>query len=170
MQKVSRNIVAGGNKKTRLVSGYNTEFLLRLRAEKLGVPQWRLGFFMLVSHPYFHLTIMLLILLNTVVLAVDHYPMDENLARDLEVVNFSLTLAFAVEMILKLVGLGPWLYAQDAFNLFDAVIVLASLTEVIVVPPGFLTPAEDDNGPGARQSAVSALRTFRLFRVFALAR
>lgn len=152
------------------MSGYSTEFLLRLRAEKLGIPQWRLCCFMLVSHPFFHLGIMLLILLNTVVLAIDHYPMDQGLARQLEIVNFALTLSFAVEMVLKLIGLGPWLYAQDAFNLFDAVIVVASLVEVIVVPPGFLTPAEHDDGPGARQSAVSALRTFRLFRVFALAR
>ena len=49
--------------------------------------------------------------------------------------------------------------------MFDAVIVLVSLIELVVTPPAFLGGASSDTG-----GALSALRTFRLFRVFKLAK
>lgn len=45
--------------------------------------------------------------------------------------NFVFTGAFALEMILKLIGLGPWRYLSDAWNLFDALVVAFSLVELV---------------------------------------
>ena len=50
-------------------------------------------------------------------------------------------------MVIKPIGLGPWGYAMDGFNIFDFVIVTISLIEL---------------GEG---SGLGALRTFRLLRV-----
>ena len=120
-----------------------------------------------VTSKWFSAIIILLIIINTVVLASDHHPMDQDTASRLEVVNFVLTMMFTVEMVMKLYGLGFRVYVRDAFNVFDAFIVVVSLIETIVLPPGFLLGEEGGSG-GA--GAISALRTFRLFRVFKLAR
>lgn len=45
--------------------------------------------------------------------------------------NFVFTGTFALEMTLKLIGLGPWRYLSDAWNLFDALVVAFSLVELV---------------------------------------
>jgi len=73
-------------------------------------PEWwtnsrdRVGRF--VSHWLFSSTILAFIVMNTVVLSLDHHPMDAQFSDHLEIVNFALTMVFVVEMILKLFGLG----------------------------------------------------------------
>lgn len=120
--------------------------------------------FKIVSNPYFSYFIMLVILGNTTVLALDHYPMPPQLDSDLEVINFGLSCVFVAEMVLKVLGLGLRQYARDRFNVFDAFIVITGILELITSPPSFLS----DNPP--KKGAVSALRTLRLFRIFKLAR
>ncbi|CAN0047178.1 unnamed protein product, partial [Laminaria digitata] len=46
-------------------------------------------------------SITLLIVLNTVVLAMDHHPMDDEFSLYLEVFNFAFSLCFMLEMALK---------------------------------------------------------------------
>ena len=55
---------------------------------------------------------------------------------------------------------------KDAFNLFDALIVIISLVELFIIPPSFIKEPADEGGAGG---GISALRSFRLFRVFKLA-
>jgi hypothetical protein len=126
---------------------------------------WRIPIFNLVTNPWFDLVIIVLIILNTVVLAADHHPMEYGAEVSLEVINFVLTVLFSLEMIVKLIGLGFFQYVQDGFNTFDAIVVVASWAEISLAPPRFIT-----GGTEAGESALSALRTFRLFRVFKLAR
>lgn len=42
----------------------------------------------------------------------------------LEILNYIFTAIFALEMLLKLVGMGPYGYIKDPFNLFDGFIVI----------------------------------------------
>lgn len=66
----------------------------------------------------------------------------------------------------QLVALGPRGYAEDRLNLFDALIVVSSLVELALSPPDVLSGgAGEDAGRG-----VLALRSFRVLRVFKLAR
>jgi hypothetical protein len=118
----------------------------------------------LANNKHFSAFIIFLILANTVVLAMDHHPMTEAFAHNLELVNFALTVCFTIEMCIKMLGLGLFTYSEDQFNLFDCFIVLVSWVEFISIPPFFIS---GKNGGGG---AISALRTFRLFRVFKLAR
>lgn len=48
----------------------------------------------------------LLIVLNTLVLSYDHYPMPDTESSNLEVINFVLTCMFTLDMTLKLIGMG----------------------------------------------------------------
>jgi len=96
---------------------------------------------------------------------MDSYSMHKDRAQVIEVINFILTIIFIGEMVLKIVGLGLREYLADAFNRFDAVIVIGSIVEMALLPPSFIK-ARDSSGGGA----LSALRSFRLFRLFKLAR
>ena len=127
-----------------------------------------------VTHKYFDYFITGCILINTITLSMDHYPVPDagkdyypadsepEAFKAVESINMVLTYVFIVEMFLKLPALGPMGYASDPFNLFDAFIVTTSIVEIIMVA------ASDSEEGGA--SGMSALRTFRLFRVFKLAK
>lgn len=46
--------------------------------------------------------------------------------------NYVLTAAFTAEMLMKLFALGVFEYISDAFNVFDAAVVLLSLLELLL--------------------------------------
>jgi hypothetical protein len=120
--------------------------------------------FKLVSSKPFDMLITGFILLNTLTLAMEFYDMSDVLKVGLEVCNYIFSTIFLVEMILKLWGLGPRTYAKDAFNLFDGVIVIFSVIEIAI------SLAARSTGGEAGSTGLGALRTFRLMRVFKLAR
>jgi hypothetical protein len=100
--------------------------------------------------------------INTACLALDKYPPDEELMEKLDSANIFFFSIFLVELIIKFIGMGPKLYAKDQFNLFDAFVVLISIVDLI------LNYSVDSSAGGA--SAISALRAFRLVRIFKLAK
>jgi hypothetical protein len=117
-----------------------------------------------VHHEVFDSFIMVCIITNTMTLALDEYPEDPERVKICEGINYVLTMIFICEMGLKLIGLGIPEYFSDGMNMFDATIVVASITELIteaVAPSG-----EGSSGGGP----IGALRAFRVFRVFKLAR
>ncbi|CAM9227104.1 unnamed protein product, partial [Choristocarpus tenellus] len=100
-----------------------------------------------------------IIVANTVVLAIDRYPINDREANILEGANLVFTFVFAVEMVINIVAMGWDQYVSEPFNVFDALIVLTSLVECAL--------AFTLENPGG---GISALRAFRLFRVFKLAK
>eukprot|EP00752_Nemacystus_decipiens_P007034 g6310.t1 len=115
----------------------------------------------LIESHVFQATIVLCIVFNTFLLCLDSYPEDPDLVHVTEVANFYLTLTFAAEMTLKIWALGPRAYSTDRFNVFDGVIVLFSLLELLLSAVGSV---ESLGG------VVSSLRFFRLLRVLKLAK
>jgi hypothetical protein len=71
-----------------------------------------------------------------------------------------MTYIFTFELLLKLLGLGFKKYVKDDYNNFDAIIVIISLVEKILLATNAINLA----------GAFSVLRGFRLLRVFKLAR
>jgi hypothetical protein len=100
-----------------------------------------------------------IICLNTIQLAMPYADMSDAYVHGLDVANYIFSGIFGVEMILKLAGDGPKRYLSEAFNVFDGAVVLLSFVDIA------LTVALGDAAGG-----LSALRTFRLARVFKLAR
>ena len=107
----------------------------------------------LVESPAFGHIVTALVLINCAVLASDHYGIEQSTADVLEAINLTCTIAFAVEMILKLIGIGFKRYAEDHFNLFDGFLVLASVFELFL---------GDDAG------GISVFRALRIFRIIKL--
>nr|XP_039264940.1 sodium channel protein type 3 subunit alpha-like isoform X4 [Styela clava]XP_039264941.1 sodium channel protein type 3 subunit alpha-like isoform X4 [Styela clava]XP_039264942.1 sodium channel protein type 3 subunit alpha-like isoform X4 [Styela clava]XP_039264944.1 sodium channel protein type 3 subunit alpha-like isoform X4 [Styela clava]XP_039264945.1 sodium channel protein type 3 subunit alpha-like isoform X4 [Styela clava] len=108
----------------------------------------------LVLDPFMDLFITLCIFLNTVFMMAEYHPMPKSHENLLENANLAFTVVFTLEMFLKVVGLGPHTYFREAWNMFDAVVVISSLLEIVL-----------KTIPG-----LSVLRTFRLMRILKLAK
>uniref|UniRef100_A0A665VD47 Sodium channel protein n=1 Tax=Echeneis naucrates TaxID=173247 RepID=A0A665VD47_ECHNA len=109
---------------------------------------------LIVMDPFVDLTITICIVLNTLFMAMEHYPMTKGFSRMLTVGNQVFTAIFTAEMVLKIVALDPYYYFQEGWNIFDGIIVSLSLMELCL-----------ENVVG-----MSVLRSFRLLRVFKLAK
>jgi hypothetical protein len=102
------------------------------------------------------------IICNTLCLALDKYPVDLDLNKVLEKVNIVFAIIFTIEMIIKMIAVGfKNFFKGGAFNIFDALIVVASLTDIIL--SNILLSKSST-------SVITALRGFRLLRIFKLAK
>ncbi|MEQ2256541.1 Sodium channel protein type 3 subunit alpha, partial [Ilyodon furcidens] len=108
----------------------------------------------MVMDPFLDLGITICIVLNTLFMALEHYPMTDEFNTMLSVGNLVFTGIFTAEMVLKLIALDPYYYFQQGWNIFDGIIVCLSLMEL-----GLSTV-----------EGLSVLRSFRLLRVFKLAK
>lgn len=104
------------------------------------------------------------IIINTLVLALDRYPVDLNETNVTEKINILFTLIFTLEMLIKMVAVGIVNYFKgSAFNVFDSVIVFSSMIDIFL--SNFIMTDKNENSG----SVITALRGFRLLRVFKLA-
>mmetsp|Transcript_2591 Transcript_2591/g.3694 ORF Transcript_2591/g.3694 Transcript_2591/m.3694 type:complete len:1759 (-) Transcript_2591:300-5576(-) len=127
--------------------------------EEQDWPLWREKLLLVVEHPGFNGFIMVVILVNTVTLAMVRYNMSEREDTILENINMVLTIIFAVEMFMAIGGFGLQEYLSHRMNQFDAFIVVTSIIELII-----------QKTDTASVGGLSALRSFRLFRVLKLAK
>lgn len=99
------------------------------------------NFFVLISHSLIHERVVSgLVMFNTLILSLDHYPMDPMFSNWVDLINFLLTLMFAVDIVIELLGKGVVEFFGDNFNRIDLVIVLLSLFELGTTSlPVFLT-------------------------------
>ncbi|XP_037099394.1 sodium channel, voltage-gated, type I like, alpha b isoform X1 [Syngnathus acus] len=109
---------------------------------------------MVVMDPFVDLTITICIVLNTLFMAMEHYPMTKEFNNVLSIGNQVFTGIFTAEMCLKVIALDPYYYFQEGWNIFDGIIVSLSLMELGL----------------ANVEGLSVLRSFRLLRVFKLAK
>jgi len=72
-------------------------------------------------------------------------------------------MIFLLEMILRLIGIGPTAYVKDGFNIFDGLIVILSCTE-------WGLSVGTSTGGAKRKSLFIVLRSFRMIRIFKIVR
>uniref|UniRef100_UPI00358DF37F voltage-dependent L-type calcium channel subunit alpha-1D-like n=1 Tax=Myxine glutinosa TaxID=7769 RepID=UPI00358DF37F len=102
-----------------------------------------------------------LILLNTVCLAMQHRGQSQGFSYVLDVLNVFFTVLFTIECILKLVAFKPKGYFSDFWNVFDFLIVLGSIIDVLL---SGLT----NGGNSEEERQRVSFTFFRLFRVLRL--
>nr|VZI49794.1 unnamed protein product [Spirometra erinaceieuropaei] len=107
----------------------------------------------------FYLIVIIVVGLNTVCVAIEHYGQPAWLSRFLHYAEFVFLGLFMAEMLLKLFSLGPTVYFKSSFNIFDFTVVFASFFEVIWQ---VFYPADS--------FGFSALRSIRLLRIFKFTR
>ncbi|KAG7460011.1 hypothetical protein MATL_G00216650 [Megalops atlanticus] len=108
----------------------------------------------IVESKYFNRGIMIAILINTLSMGIEYHEQPEELTDILEISNIVFTSMFALEMMLKLLAFGLLGYIKNPYNIFDGIIVVISVWEII----------------GQSDGGLSVLRTFRLLRVLKLVR
>ncbi|XP_043493154.1 muscle calcium channel subunit alpha-1 isoform X3 [Polistes fuscatus] len=108
-----------------------------------------------VKSQAFYWLIIVLVFLNTVVLATEHYNQPHWLDEFQEITNMFFIALFSMEMILKMYSLGFQGYFVSLFNRFDCFVVIGSITEMILTNTNVMPPL-----------GVSVLRCVRLLRVF----
>merc|ERR1719397_1553093 len=114
---------------------------------------------MIAQNPRFNEFVLLVIMLNTITLAIYWPTITSETENVLEILNYLFTLFFTIEMIIKLIGLGFKGYVSDNWNVFDGLIVIVSVIESLTA---LASPSQEGGG------AISALRAFRLLRVLRL--
>jgi hypothetical protein len=100
------------------------------------------------------------VLLNTIVLSIDHYGIRPETEDILSICNNYFTNIFIFEMGVKLLALGVKKYCADRLNYLDGFVVMISIFEIIYTA----------RSSGANMSTFATIRVFRTFRVFRIAR
>jgi len=83
-------------------------------------------FFAVVTNQKFDIFIMIIILLNMILMGLEHYEQSEDFEHGLYVVNTAFIIIFTSECILKLISLRLHFFKQ-AWNVFDFVVVVVSV-------------------------------------------
>ncbi|KAL9888468.1 muscle calcium channel subunit alpha-1 isoform X1 [Glossina fuscipes] len=108
-----------------------------------------------VKSQAFYWLIIILVFLNTGVLATEHHGQPVWLDEFQEYTNIFFIALFTCEMILKMYSLGFQGYFVSLFNRFDCFVVIGSITEMVLTGSEIMPPL-----------GVSVLRCVRLLRVF----
>uniref|UniRef100_A0A8C8GXH8 Voltage-dependent L-type calcium channel subunit alpha n=1 Tax=Oncorhynchus tshawytscha TaxID=74940 RepID=A0A8C8GXH8_ONCTS len=135
------------------------EYALKARPLRRYIPKnpYQYKFWYVVNSTGFEYVMFVLIILNTLCLAIQHYGQSHLFNYAMDVLNMVFTGVFTVEMILKLIAFRPRGYFGDAWNVFDALVVIGSVVDIIL--------SQVDN---TEDSARISITFFRLFRVMRL--
>ncbi|KAK1800978.1 hypothetical protein P4O66_004725 [Electrophorus voltai] len=135
------------------------EYALKAQPLKLYIPKnpVQYKFWSMINSTGFEYIMFVLILLNTVTLAVQHYEQSKLFSSVMDILNMVFTGLFTMEMIVKLLALRLRHYFMDAWNSFDALIVVGSVVDIVVTE---FSSSED--------SSRVSITFFRLFRVMRL--
>ncbi|XP_050746417.1 voltage-dependent calcium channel type A subunit alpha-1 isoform X7 [Drosophila biarmipes] len=109
-----------------------------------------------VKTQWFYWFVIVLVFLNTVCVAVEHYGQPSFLTEFLYYAEFIFLGLFMSEMFIKMYALGPRIYFESSFNRFDCVVISGSIFEVIW---------SEVKGGSFGLSVLRALRLLRIFKV-----
>uniref|UniRef100_A0A672P498 Voltage-dependent L-type calcium channel subunit alpha-1F-like n=1 Tax=Sinocyclocheilus grahami TaxID=75366 RepID=A0A672P498_SINGR len=181
------------------------EYALKAQPLKLYIPKnpVQYKFWSIINSTGFEYIMFVLILLNTVTLAVQHYDQSKFFSYVMDILNMVFTGLFTVEMIIKLMALrlrvshftfhsealfhleyfkyvllNIWLifnnffpvlqhYFIDAWNSFDALIVVGSVVDIVVTEFS-AKHAQITCHISSEDSSRVSITFFRLFRVMRL--
>uniref|UniRef100_A0A2K6BPL3 Voltage-dependent L-type calcium channel subunit alpha n=1 Tax=Macaca nemestrina TaxID=9545 RepID=A0A2K6BPL3_MACNE len=146
------------------------EYALKARPLRRYIPknQHQYKVWYVVNSTYFEYLMFVLILLNTICLAMQHYGQSCLFKIAMNILNMLFTGLFTVEMILKLIAFKPKHYFCDAWNTFDALIVVGSIVDIAITE---VNPAEHTQcspSMNAEENSRISITFFRLFRVMRL--
>uniref|UniRef100_A0A8D3CW80 Voltage-dependent L-type calcium channel subunit alpha n=1 Tax=Scophthalmus maximus TaxID=52904 RepID=A0A8D3CW80_SCOMX len=140
-------------------------YALKAQPIKIYIPKnpSQLKFWKIINSSQFEYIMFVLILGNTLTLAIQHYEQSKTFTSVMDILNMIFTVVFTIEMIIKLLALRAHHYFIDPWNSFDALIVVGSVLDIAV--------SEFSGGGGhgeVRESGKVSITFFRLFRVLRL--
>ncbi|KAF0036298.1 hypothetical protein F2P81_011610 [Scophthalmus maximus] len=143
------------------------QYALKARPLRCYIPknpyQYRVWY--IVTSCYFEYLMFLLIMLNTLCLGMQHCNQSDHVTKLSDTLNMIFTVLFTVEMILKLMAFKARGYFGDPWNVFDFIIVIGSVVDVILSEVDETNPLQVI---AASENASVSITFFRLFRVMRL--
>uniref|UniRef100_A0A3Q2DMN5 Voltage-dependent L-type calcium channel subunit alpha n=1 Tax=Cyprinodon variegatus TaxID=28743 RepID=A0A3Q2DMN5_CYPVA len=151
------------------------EYALKAQPLKLYIPKnpVQYKFWSIINSTGFEYVMFVLILLNTVTLAVQHYEQSKTFSYVMDILNMVFTGLFTAEMLLKLLEQSQerptehFIYSSsfqhyfvDAWNSFDALIVVGSVVDIVVT--------EFSSGEDSSRVSITFFRLFRVMRLVKL--
>nr|XP_040048262.1 voltage-dependent L-type calcium channel subunit alpha-1D isoform X1 [Gasterosteus aculeatus aculeatus] len=143
-------------------------YALKAQPIKIYIPKdpSQLKFWRIINSSQFEYIMFVLILGNTLTLAVQHYEQSKGFTSIMDILNMIFTVVFTIEMIIKLLALRVHHYFIDPWNSFDALIVVGSVLDIAVSE--LSGGGGHGEGPGKGESGKVSITFFRLFRVLRL--
>ncbi|XP_034552541.1 dihydropyridine-sensitive L-type skeletal muscle calcium channel subunit alpha-1-like [Notolabrus celidotus] len=159
------------------------QYALKARPLRCYIPknpnQYRVWY--IVTSCYFEYLMFFLIMLNTLCLGMQHCNQSDHVTKLSDMLNLIFTVLFTVEMILKLMAFKARGYFGDPWNVFDFVIVIGSVVDVILSEVDTALASSGglyclhgcaETNPmqaiAASENASVSITFFRLFRVMRL--
>ncbi|XP_042705718.2 voltage-dependent L-type calcium channel subunit alpha-1D isoform X7 [Chrysemys picta bellii] len=138
------------------------EYALKARPLRRYIPKnpYQYKFWYMVNSTGFEYIMFVLIMLNTLCLAMQHYGQSKLFNDAMDILNMVFTGVFTVEMVLKLIAFKPKGYFSDAWNAFDSLIVIGSIVDVVL--------SEADNSEDSARISITFFRLFRVMRLVKL--
>uniref|UniRef100_A0A671VYF0 Voltage-dependent L-type calcium channel subunit alpha n=1 Tax=Sparus aurata TaxID=8175 RepID=A0A671VYF0_SPAAU len=142
-------------------------YALKAQPIKIYIPKnpSQLKFWRIINSSQFEYIMFVLILGNTLTLAIQHYEQSKTFTSVMDLLNMIFTVVFTIEMIIKLLALRH--YFIDPWNSFDALIVVGSVLDIAVSEFSvslFILGVSLGKGESGKVS----ITFFRLFRVLRL--
>ncbi|XP_078232461.1 voltage-dependent L-type calcium channel subunit alpha-1C isoform X11 [Pogona vitticeps] len=146
------------------------EYALKARPLRRYIPknQYQYKVWYVVNSTYFEYLMFVLILLNTICLAMQHYGQSCLFKEAMNILNMLFTGLFTVEMVLKLIAFKPKHYFCDAWNTFDALIVVGSIVDIAITEVNPAEHTQCSSSMNAEENSRISITFFRLFRVMRL--
>nr|XP_034368879.1 voltage-dependent L-type calcium channel subunit alpha-1S isoform X1 [Arvicanthis niloticus] len=110
------------------------QYALKARPLRCYIPKnpYQYQVWYVVTSSYFEYLMFALIMLNTICLGMQHYNQSEQMNHVSDILNVAFTIIFTLEMVLKLIAFKPRGYFGDPWNVFDFLIVIGSIIDVIL--------------------------------------
>ncbi|KAM7049937.1 voltage-dependent L-type calcium channel subunit alpha-1S isoform 2-T2 [Molossus nigricans] len=110
------------------------QYALKARPLKCYIPKnpYQYQVWYVVTSSYFEYLMFALIMLNTICLGMQHYNQSEQMNHISDILNVAFTIIFTLEMVLKLMAFKARGYFGDPWNVFDFLIVIGSIIDVIL--------------------------------------
>uniref|UniRef100_A0AAQ5YTV4 Voltage-dependent L-type calcium channel subunit alpha n=1 Tax=Amphiprion ocellaris TaxID=80972 RepID=A0AAQ5YTV4_AMPOC len=148
-------------------------YALKAQPIKIYIPKnpSQLKFWKIINSSQFEYVMFVLILGNTLTLAVQHYEQSKLFTSIMDILNMIFTVVFTIEMIIKLLALRAHHYFIDPWNSFDALIVVGSVLDIAVseFSVSFVSPLNYHVISNlTRRIGKVSITFFRLFRVLRL--
>ncbi|XP_055313578.1 muscle calcium channel subunit alpha-1 isoform X5 [Sitodiplosis mosellana] len=153
------------------------EFALKAKPVRRYIPKHRIQYklwWFVTSEP-FEYAIFILIIINTVTLAMKFHGQEQWYTDMLDVLNLIFTIVFSMEFVFKLAAFRFKNYFGDAWNVFDFIVVLGSFIDIMMSE----IDRKEEIDKGVKKETINSVAAtnaknisitlfFRLFRVMRL--
>ena len=111
-----------------------------LKKKKPPESKFRKWFYNIVQSNWFDLLMVVIIALNTAVIAMTYNRMSKSYERFIEVMNYIFVIIYNVEFVIKIIGIGKQYFTHSSWNTFDFVCVCLSDLAIFLIILGIDGP------------------------------